>query len=140
MTLAGKISSYFSTILPARVSKGPVDDHVPDPDVRRRDRDLPKTMFRFDMHGVDDDVPSVFQDLRTGGPDPLEDARLATWGLAVGVVSFLISSEETISTPCPADHLDFPLPDGPTVSIMDWPHRGQFQPGTSPSIRSRWAS
>ena len=70
------------------VRKRPVDDHVPDPDVRRRDRQLQKTVFRFDMHGVDDDVPSFFENFRTGGPDLMKDARLAAGSFAVGARLF----------------------------------------------------
>ena len=65
------------------IRKRPIDDHVFDPDVGRRNGSLSQTVLRFDVHGVDDNVTSVFQDPRAGGPNALEDGGLAAGRLAI---------------------------------------------------------
>src|SRR5258706_1001840 len=57
--------------------------------------------------------------------------KIADWPPGVspsGLISFLMSSEDTTSRGCSPDHFDLPAPEGPIVSVMVFLQRGQFQP------------
>jgi hypothetical protein len=112
MTMAGKISSYFSTIpLPARHPAS----------VTLSARGLSMITYRIPTSGGAIEIcrrrcsaSICMASTMTSRPSSriFELAARTRWKMPAwlpgvspsGVVSFLISSEETISTPCPADH------------------------------------
>jgi hypothetical protein len=71
-------------------------------------RQLPQAIIRLDVHRVDDNRAPVAEDFGASDAHFVKISDCAPRISPSRLRSLLISSEETMSTPCAADHVDSP--------------------------------